>query len=249
MLTVVLQGQITPWTSEYARKYAEFACVKEIILSTWISENVSNDIQAVSQVILSPKPENPGMGNRNMQIVSSAAGCKAALTHWVLKVRTDTFLPQLDDMYGFAMEKQTDPAQLFCLNVFPTYAYHPNDWFFLGHYRTINKLFDIPLDPVEKSGVEDEAYWSDKVRSETYLGVHYVGKADLLKNPRQYLMDISPERERIVGAWREEIRARRSFVPMPMFPVVCDKHYKNGFPHNLLRSIYGCVNWEHLDLF
>jgi len=239
MLTVVVQGQLTPWTSEYIRRYSEFDCVEEVIFSTWEGELVPQDLPAL--VAPSPRPENPGMGNRNMQIVSSLAGCQMPLTDWVIKVRSDTFLPQLNEMFDYVAKNQSNEQQIFCLNVFPGFVYHPQDWYFIGRQRSMVRLFDIPLDPTPRSGIEDEPYWVDKVRSETYLGVHYCGQEHLLKDPRRYLLDISPERDKLLTEWRKIISDRSHFVPMPPFAVQCDKHYPGGYPHDFMRQIYGCV--------
>lgn len=239
MLTVVVQGQMTPWTNEYVRKYKEFHCVKEVILSTWEGEAIPS---TSALVVKSVRPENPGMGNRNMQIASSLAGCRVALTDWVLKVRTDTFLPQLNEMFDYAVQNQSDDKQIFCLNVFPGYVYHPQDWYFIGRQWQLVKLFDIPLDPTPRSGIEDEPYWVDKVRSETYLGLHYCERSELLKNPRKYLLDISPERDKLLAEWRQVIAARSHFVAMPPFAVECPKHFHSqGYPHDFMRQIYGCI--------
>lgn len=95
---VVMQGPISTdhdFTLETLRLYARQMPGAQLVLSTWADTNEAllapiRDLGVA--VVLSEKPAFAGLFNVNMQITSSAAGVRRAVTDgadWVLKTRTD----------------------------------------------------------------------------------------------------------------------------------------------------------------
>ncbi len=244
MLTVVVQGQITQWTLGFVKRYQAFPFVKEVIVSTWEDEELPLGLVGEARIIFNKKPPFAGMANRNLQIVSSRAGCEIALTDWVLKVRSDLFLPKLDEMFSFAKSEQTSEWQIFVLSLYKDFAYHPRDWAFLGRHAAMNRLWDIPLDTVDKPYREPH---NDVVRAEAYIGVHYYGQRRLLAKAEKYLWDISPERNNVLKEYHKAIAAKQYFVAWPQFPVEISKHYPFGYPFEQLKQQYGELYYEDTE--
>jgi len=95
---VVIQGPIlktNDFTLESVKLYKRHFDQSFIILSTWNDENpdyLEKIKKAGGIVVVSPKPENPGLRNANMQIITTAAGMKKAKelgALYALKTRTD----------------------------------------------------------------------------------------------------------------------------------------------------------------
>ena len=95
-IACVIQGNIRPGFAEILQVIKNG--VDLIILSTW-KEEAAKLTAGDYEVILNEKPANPGISNRNMQRVSTAAGVKFAkelgCTH-VLKWRTDMLPTKLE---------------------------------------------------------------------------------------------------------------------------------------------------------
>jgi hypothetical protein len=94
---VVMQGPVAAdgFTLETLRTYARLMPHARRILSTWddADPKLLDPIRGAGvEVVLSPKPPDPGTLNVNLQIVSAGAGVRRAVecgAEWVLKTRTD----------------------------------------------------------------------------------------------------------------------------------------------------------------
>lgn len=230
-----MQGPVTKWTSEYIDKYKKFKSVKQVILSTWIDQSVAEC--NADTTIQSHYPDYAGKGNRNLQIASSIKGVRESDSHYVLKVRSDMFLPQLEKMLEWYRDNATDSINV--LSVYPRYAFHPRDHVFLGTKDELDCLFNIPLD--EERGAYNE--WED-VRTETYIGVRYYSLFNkhvqrMIDNPKEYLTDKSPGRGEALRLTNKLIREKLGFSPWPEFPIDFPKHYPNGYPFDFLKDLYG----------
>lgn len=237
-LTVVLQGPVYSWTSSFARRYSELPSVSQVIVSTWEDDVI--DIDPRYQIVRSKKPDNPGKGNRNYQIVSSQAGLRKVETDTCVRVRSDIFLPNFEEMLSF-YQRHYDESQVYVLSVYPRFAFHPRDYVFWGETYYVKRVFEIPLDP--ESGPYDE--WND-VRAESYIGAYYYSLFDAeirkyLRNPRGYLTDKSPAREEVLKSYHTLLKYKIGFVPFPPFEIQIPKHYPAGYPFDRLRDLYGEV--------
>ena len=104
-VAVVMQGPPFAqhdFTLETLRLYARNMPGCQLILSTW-NDTDAQFLAAVRDigvtVVLSAKPEFPGLFNINMQLVSAGAGVRRAIedgAEWVLKTRTDQRLYEPD---------------------------------------------------------------------------------------------------------------------------------------------------------
>lgn len=250
MLTVVLQGGITSWTLDFARQYKKLPFVSEVIISTWKDDNIGDFSDFI--VVQSKKHENHGCGNRNLQIQSSFNGLKLSQTEWSLKVRSDMFLPHLEEMFSFAKENINDDIEAFVASVYKPFPFHPRDHFFLGKTKSLIDIFDIPYCNLW-SWQNDYRHVS---RAESYIG-HYSyfkkSKEDrelyqLIRSyPNAFLPDNSPRKKEALEVYHKEIKNRRVFVPFPRFEIVWPKHYPWGYPFDRLQQEYGEIYWDDID--
>ncbi len=115
---LVIQGpilKVNDFTLETVKLYKRNFAQSLIIVSTWNDEEpeyLEKIKEAGALVVVSEKPENPGLRNTNMQIASAAAGMKKAKelgALYALKTRTD------QRMYG----RQVMEFLLNLLDIFP----------------------------------------------------------------------------------------------------------------------------------
>ncbi|MGY6548757.1 MAG: WavE lipopolysaccharide synthesis family protein [Roseinatronobacter sp.] len=116
---VVMQGPPfaqDDFTLETLRLYARNMPGAQLILSTWHDTDPSvlraaQDLGVT--VVLSDKPEFPGLFNINMQLVSAGAGVRRAVAdgaEWVLKTRTDQRLHAPDALPSLVALAQAFPV-------------------------------------------------------------------------------------------------------------------------------------------
>lgn len=166
---IVLQGPIMSeanFTAETVRLYKKFYPDAIIIVSTWedeAKENITNVRNAGAIVIQSKKPEFPGHGNVNFQLVNTRAGLFKARelgAKYICKVRTDQRLyhPNVLEYFrnlvcSFPIDKEmfsiNQEARIVCLgmeygNMF--YPFFMSDFLYFGLANDICRLFDCELD-------------------------------------------------------------------------------------------------------
>lgn len=248
MLTVVMQGQVTKWTAEFANRYAQFPFVKEVIVSTWDDEVVSEPLDKKVYVVFSAKPDSPGPDNRNLQLVSSRRGCWFSSSAWTMKIRSDMFIADLPFVFEFAKEEmnKNPSAKIITLSMYEKYPFHPRDHMFLGHTHQVCRFLEnIPLstdDPTVKN-------YNEIIRSETHLGIHgYMLLPEIKEQlqlfweyPKKYLTDNSQFKSQALELSNKLIKERRYFVPLPQVAVEFPKHFPHGYPFELLKKIHGEV--------
>lgn len=195
-VAVVMQGAIVTdfsYTLETLRLYKQALLPKtEIILSTWqdadpviISEIALLGIHVVQQ----KKPENTGISNINLQILSTRMGIAKAselgATH-VLKTRTDVrmYATDIEDFLLSALEcypklpqsKQKQRIIAFDLNTFKGRPYSISDISLFGSIFDMNEYWSLPLDTRTKdtSNARTLIEWSKARMCEVYLSAHYL---------------------------------------------------------------------------
>lgn len=244
MLTVVIQGNITKWTYKFAKRYTEFPFVSMVIISTWEGEYVFELDKSL--VIKNTKPDNPGCTNRNLQIVSSYNGAKLSETPWTLKVRSDMFLPYLEDMLNFSITNWTDKVKAFVLSVYKPFPFHPRDHAFLGKTQDIVDIFNIPLC---NSNLSDTDY-TKTLRSEAYIGYKTYSKMinlDFINiNPNLFLLDDSIYKEEALQVYHAAIKEKIGFVPFPRCDIEWPKYYPGGYPFDYLAKKCGETYYEDI---
>lgn len=196
---VVVQGPIVPGvTARVLRSMRALHPDHRIVLSTWVDTSaalLADVVDLADDLVLSDRPANPGIQNRNCQIVSTRAGVGTACAYgarWILKTRTDlavlnasvfesaaTLLGTLDDAPARRLGSRGR------LLVPSTYTrkfllYHPSDLVMLGQSDDMQRFWSAPLDPrsgplfgPERQHRSLAAVSLDGDPSECYLGMSF----------------------------------------------------------------------------
>ncbi len=165
-ISVVVQGAIDiELTTLCLKSIRKILPNSQIILSTWQGSNI-NDLDY--DVLIENKDpgctvcsKQNGKNNINRQIVSTISALKAVKTKYVLKLRSDMILTNLNFIKAFIkfnrLNKFRDKEfkifksrvvinNLFCPDPKLThYPYHISDWVQFGYIEDIIDLWDIPL--------------------------------------------------------------------------------------------------------
>ena len=162
---IVLQGQIvldSNFTVETLKIYRKNFPNAILILSTWSIPNIQKkELKAINvYVIENQKPANPGIGNINLQIVSSRSGILEAQKQgalYVLKTRCDqriyhpgfdAYLFNLIHYFPLGKEVSLQKKRLIgaSLNCMKFRLYGVSDMFLFGCIDDMVMYWDTPLD-------------------------------------------------------------------------------------------------------
>jgi hypothetical protein len=192
---VVFQGPIKH-TEDFTRRtlqyYLESFPDLEVVLSTWESEDIDlfeNLLQGYPNfsIIQSEKPAYVGIGNLNLQIVSTFNGLEILekkKVEFVLKMRTDQCLY---DEFVFlklksTLTKQAHEEKIIFVTAgsFLLRLYGPSDFMQFGRIDKIKRYWSAPLE-TEKSKEEFKYQINTTLRDfsmaelcEVYLGSNYL---------------------------------------------------------------------------
>lgn len=167
----------------------------EIIVSTWVNEDEEH-IGALKElgakVIVSEKPENVGISNINLQILSTSRAVDVASKEsirYLMKTRTDQRVNAIDTYpYLLSLLHQFPSSDSICggrlialsLNTFKYRLYGISDMFMFGSVREMKKYWMPPLDQRISGFVSDESMtlreYSRLAICEVYLATKYLEK-------------------------------------------------------------------------
>jgi len=228
---IILQGQYSEYVLDTAKHYLNLDFVNNIIISCWENDDIPDIKDVRIRVVKNKEPQNPGTGQRNLQIVSSLNGIKAADTNFVVKMRNDQryTLDSMYNMYDFFGDNNgrdvtyendhEKPYNKICVaGNFNNLLFHPRDHIFWGNKEDLIDLFDIPLedwalqDKIKLNHPGEYSLYYDKyIRTETYIGTHYAAKFNnrinhYLLKPESNLYDRS-------NNWEEVKRLSDNITP------------------------------------
>ena len=162
---IVVQGPIIldqNFTFETLKLYRKNFPDTNIILSTWptTKKNIRILKKLKINVLENVEPNNKGISNINLQIISSRNGiflAKKMGAKFVLKTRTDqrAYHPNLKNylfnfLYAFPLKKKYESQKYrlvaTSLNTFKYRLYGISDMFMFGHIEDVIKYFSPPLD-------------------------------------------------------------------------------------------------------
>ena len=215
-IDIVLQGPFNNNVLFIADYYLELEFVNNIIISCWEDDIISEIKNNRIIIIQNKKPKQVGSGNKNLQIISSLNGLKEVGTEFTIKIRNDQKYTHksMMKMYSFYEEykekklsfyyDQQKPRNRICVSGnFEEFSFHPRDHLFWGNTQDLIDLFSLPLDTwsitdkIRYIKPEDYSlYYEYFIRSETYLGAHYLSNFNqkinyYLLDPKKYLYDKS----------------------------------------------------------
>ena len=251
-LDIILQGPIYPETTEIVKNYLSLPFVSKIIISTWKNQpNIQIENQNIIE-IRSSDVTNPGPGNINRQIISSQRGFALAEEEIAVKMRTDQIISvnSMHKMNAYFQkhcakdDREFDydscsflPSPIFVLGMYRDFLFHPRDHVFWGYREDLKNLFSLPLYelPENKNPKGSDLYWSNMVRPETWIGVHYYYKIlgyrnlnnretiiNFLKDPVNYLTDQSSKHNEAMAFYSNHRES--AFKPFPKIEMRWPKH-------------------------
>ena len=177
-ISVVVQGAVGEVTSKCLINIRQFLPGAEIILSTWEGTDTNGldfDILVQSQDPGSIQHDfsiqniKKSANNFNRQLVSTSAGLANASRPYVLKLRSDLLLQQVDFLAYWDLFSSRNPTYSFfkhrvlCSslysreysdqfgNGFPL-PFHPSDFWIFGFYDDIRDYFDCPQQSILEGG-------------------------------------------------------------------------------------------------
>lgn len=257
LLDIVLQGPIWKTTVDTARHYLELPFVNKVIISTWEDEEIELISTEKIEIIKSKKPIN-GVGNMNLQIVSSLEGIKKTKSEMVAKMRSDQILHKdsMNYLYDFILKNINDTdliytdgtkrkGNVFVIGMNKVFPFHPQDHIFWGYREDILRVFDIPLKPERMK--RDTADFTKEVRCNIYLGAMYFKQfypevQNYIDNFEDYLVDNpkNPDAMLLSEKTRDKV-----FKVLPKFNMFWEKYKWDAYPY----SWYGSMNeYYHEDL-
>jgi len=246
MIDVLIQGPVYSYTREFINRYRDYDFVNRVIFSTWKENEVLYRDWDIDELVLSDYPSNPGLGNRNLQLVTSLAGMNKIHSSVVMKIRSDMFVP-LDKIWYFYCTERIN-NNILTLSIYPRFPFHPRDHMFIGNSKDMWELFDIPLDKVKDFQYNE----STTIRTETYIGSHYCRKFNpeiqkFVDEPYKYLTDSASHKDEALKISNQLISDGVAFQPLPQLPIEWPKHYPNGYPFRHLKNLYGETYHEDLS--
>ena len=231
-IDIVLQGQYSNFTKVIIDEYKKLDFVGKIILSSYQRIDGLDVDQVINDEFFCPIP---GVGNRNLQILTSRAGIQQVTSPYCIKMRTDQLirLPSMYMMNKFFNDHRQD-YRLFVLGMYKDFPYHPRDHVFWGYTTDLMNLFDIPFD------TNPHTDYNKNVRAETYIGQYYYANFDSsieehIDNPLEFLVDSAPRKHE---AMEKDWAIRNNlFVPFPRVSLQWPKHGLNEYHYNVGASL------------
>lgn len=195
MIDLILQGPVYPYTKDIIDYYLQSNIVNKVVLSCWDTCKTDHIVNSRVLIIKNKDVDFCGCGNINRQILSSMSGLQASSNAYCAKMRTDQKVSHssLEMMHKFYLKFKAPElkylngsgplSSIFVAGMYSRYAFHPRDHIFWGNRSDLIVLFDIPYSnrPLKVNGEKynnGEAYWSQTVRPESYLGTYYCSNFD-----------------------------------------------------------------------
>lgn len=174
-IAIVMQGPLiidSNFTIETLKLYRRNFPDSILILSTWsVSSEMTKEIlENDVHIVQNKMPENTGIANLNLQIITTSAGVVAARdlgAKFILKTRTDqriyhpsleTYLFNTLKYYPFNPKSCLQTKRLVCISLgtFKFRLYGVSDMFLFGHVDDMLRYWNIPL--IEPKDFPKEQY-------------------------------------------------------------------------------------------
>lgn len=166
----------------------------KIIISTWSSESSSTlkkikDLNMNVELITTNKPRNAGIGNINLQILSTSKAvlwAKKNNINYLMKTRSDQrvfatntyqFLLSMLELFPSQSKKQRHRLIGISLNTFRNRLYGISDMFMFGHTHDMLKYWTPDLDKRKKindNKIKTQLQYSKMKICEVYLMTKYL---------------------------------------------------------------------------
>jgi hypothetical protein len=191
-ICLLMQGpliEIDNFTYETLKFYKSFNHNTIIIFSTWVNQKIEliNNIKKLGiHVIENKLPENKGILNVNLQIISTNKGLELAHLfncEYVLKTRSDQRIYEYTNLYSYLLSilnlhpidnnELKNRLIISSLNTFQNRLYGVSDMFMFGRLCDMNKFWNIPL--------QENKILPNDVKNETFISYN-IGEGAFVMN-------------------------------------------------------------------
>jgi hypothetical protein len=265
-ISVVVSGPILG-TKDEPKCFTQKACESvrkflpdaELILSTW----EDSDCEGITCDILI-KSKDPGkcFKNINRQICSRLAGLKAVNREYVLAIRSESEIINLDfiDMidkytlhggeFGFLENRIVTQA------FFPASRmglFHMGDWYFWGHTKDVLEFWNLPYFDEEKYNKYDDDIFYNPHRYfitafvKKYYDLKFEKKSDITEENRIIYEKVIAENFVILGSYEMGIRSFKYPLSGKFWSRVF--HKEVGYTFNEWKELYNhyCGGKEEIN--
>tara|TARA_R100000908_G_C3753608_1_gene147962 strand:- start:1554 stop:2411 length:858 start_codon:yes stop_codon:yes gene_type:complete len=240
-LDIIVQGGLWPFTNQTLYYYKSLPFVNNVILSTWEDEQYLDTIDWTGPIVLSKKPKKNGVGNMNLQILSTHAGLKESKAKYAMKTRTDwkVYDHYIDREFNDFLQRSANLPKIQFLDregyARPIFAgalahnlpYHPNDVLMLGRTQDLQEFWNLSFTEEEcdhsnewgnhHQQADKGLDFTKTVRNPVWFGLNYAAKFSKvakkhLENFSEYVLDNAPKYDEAM----KEYEKIRNFLWQPM---------------------------------
>jgi len=236
-MDILIQGNTASVTKFIIEEYRKLSFVDNIVLSSYSNE-INFDIPKYVTFVDNSILDNPGIGNRNLQINTTKNGLDKILSDECVKMRSDQFIrpDSMNMMRNYWLKNKKEDELVFVLGMYKVFPYHPRDHLFWGKTNSIKEIFNIPFD----ISYADTPDYTRCTRTETYIGQYYYAKQDNsiyehINKPELFLFDNALKRDE---ALKKDFELRdRLFKPFPRISMMWLKYNLNEYHYNVGQSL------------
>jgi len=185
-ITIIIQGPYhNVYTPQAIKSVKKLLPLSRVILSTWEGSKIGDDCPAVDMTLYNKDPKSDMFGNVNRQLCSTLAGLDQVNTEYVLKMRSDFVLTNLN-MLSFAQADAPRKYPIFKRriiayvwrpqNIFKKNKrlFHPGDFYYFGRTEDVKNLLQEPLAPAKSDFTKDKTL--SKLSAEQYIWRSFLKK-------------------------------------------------------------------------
>lgn len=242
---IIIQGSPWPCLGRALETYLSVPWVRRVIVSHWDTDPPI-EIEWSDRVIevKSEFPENPGLGNRNLQIISTYRGLGRCLSPVVVKTRSDQVIGKESLLKMAAFYERSDGLPHVIGN-YRDFPYHPQDHVFWGSIKDMHAFW--AMRPDLKYPCDGNFNYDHRTRANSYIGANWFRHFDPIvqkhiDEPEKYLVDKAPLRHEamaISNRLRDKV-----FHVFPKIDLYWDK-FKHDYPYEwwIGASEYCAQGW------
>lgn len=247
-IDIILQGPLDNYAIEIANHYSKLNFVDIVYLSCWDDDVMRFDETDRIKVVRSQQPSNPGMLNRNRQIISSLNGLLKTSKEFSIKLRNDQKIElySMEMMYNYYFENNriennySAKNKIGITSYYPPFPFHPRDHVFFGNTQDLIKFFSIPLD--EDTFLGSYADWHHNTRPEAYIAMWYFARFDgevfeMVKNKNNYICDNS--QFHTMAQQKSQQMMETLFVTFPKIDLDWpEKNIYKNYPYDITTEVW-----------
>lgn len=231
-ISIVIQGPILGNNEiDRSKQITKICCDRvrelmpraEIILSTWENSNVKGI--SYDKVVFSKDPGGilmtldgvKRMNNTNRMIVSTLAGLKEVSRKYVIKMRSDIYLENLNFIDKFGKYRNMGKENILdekiitlsanCYKRSSKIIFTVNDWFEFGYTKDVIKIWDIPLQNEKKliKNKEQLPAFEENLVGEDFVWTSFLQKSDKYKKILEKYDTIIPITDENIKSYEESL--------------------------------------------